>query len=205
MPRKKYEQKNIENVNTLRLAVDFGKLYPSAIVDEAFYVLSTKKKKKASYITKAIEHYKKSNHSNASIRRALQRLNTAKKAKSLFNIDSEEKAIELLSTPIDSPAFQAISSSIPEHKSPTKMLLGFKIDDEQAIQTHAELYKMSANERILTISNAVVNYVLDGLDPEMDQIFATKFLLAAIKEYQSSKNKDAVLHNFLLSINFFNK
>ena len=202
MPRKKYEQKNIENVNTLRLSVDFGKLYPSSITDEAFYILSTKKKKKASYVVNAIEHYHETNLINESVHRALQRLKIASHAKELFNIDSKEKALELLSMPEDSVTYQTIIRSIPEHKAPTKMLLGFKIDNEKAIQTHKDLYNMSVNQRILTISNAVVNYVLDGLDPEMNTIIATRFLLSARKEYLNSDNPEAFLNNFLLSINF---
>ena len=202
MPRKKYEYTPVENVKTLRLSVNFGKLSLLDIVDEAYYILSTKEKKKASYVLKAIMHYDESEGKNKSLQRTLQRIRVAGVAKKLFEINTEEDARRLLSLSTDSREYKALVRSIPEYTTPTSVLFGFKIGDVLSEQLHTRLFNMSVNERIMLISNAVVEYVLDGLDPELDKIFATKFLVNSINEYNDSPNKDIVLNNFLLMINF---
>lgn len=202
MSRKKYEYTSIETVNTLRLPVNFDKLKLIDVVDEAFYILSTKKKKKAAYIVKAIEHYDDNQMESNEIKKSIQRFRISRRAKELFNIQNEEDAKRILSLSKDSAEYISLRNRIPEKTDPAKMLLGFKIEDEKFEATHKRLFDLSANERILLISNAVVEYVLDGCDPEMEDVFATKFILSVIDEYQRSEEKKSVIDNFMLAINF---
>ena len=202
MPIKKYAYPDRENAKTLKLTLDFGKLRPIKSFEEAYYILSTKGKKKSAYIITALEYEEKHRHMNKEIRRAYQRLKVAHLTKEIFEIDSKEKAENLLSLDESSPQIQTIRSWIPEFKTPTHMLCGFKMNDPKAVSWHEKLYDMSVNIRVVTISEAVVNYVLDGNDTDMDEIMATSFLLAARNEYQHSTEKDKVVERFMTLVNF---
>ena len=203
MARKKYEYSHIENVNTLRLTVSFEKLSSIDVVREAFYILGTKEKKKASYIYNAIVEHDKSAMKNIALQKAISRCRIAGLLKETYPLDTLEDVKNLLSMEIESTDFNILCNSIPVEQEPRRMLCGFTIGNPETEDMHKRLFNLSVNERVMLISNAVVEYALKGFDKEMDKIMATKFLRDTIVEYNHSENKDAVANNFKLIVDFY--
>ena len=204
MARKKYVYSTVENVNTLRLTISFEKLDSIDVVKEAYYILQTLEKKKAAYIYKAIVEYDKNSNKNKELLKAVSRCRVAGLLKDMYHLDTIDDVKDLLSISLDSNDFMQICNSIPKEQKLRRMLCGFTIGNPETEKLHTRLFDMSVNERVMLISNAVVEYVLSGFDKNMDNIMAIKFLKNSIIEYNNSENKDAVANNFKLMVDFYN-
>lgn len=202
MARKKYVYSTVENVNTLRLTISFEKLDSIDVVKEAFYILQTKEKKKAAYICNAIAEYDKSTNQNKALLKAVSRCRVASILKTLYPLETLEDAEKLLFVSLDSNEFKIICNAIPSEQRLKRMLCGFTIGNPETEKMHERLFNLSVNERVMLISNAVVEYALNGFDEKMDKIMAIKFLKDSIIEYHHSEDKDVVLNNFKLMVNF---
>ena len=203
MSRTKYEYKQVEGVNSLRLAVNFEKVNTLPKVIEAYNLLQIKEKSKAKLIADAIEFYEANLHRNQQMMMAMLRLRAINKACEIFNISTDEDIIGLLETDPNSERFKEIEKHVPKFKEPKKMLLGFSESDPKMVALHKRLFDMSVNKRIILISDSVVAYSQCGKDEELLELQAYRYVRDKIIEYNAYPQlRSRIVVNLKLMINF---
>lgn len=202
MSKRRYEYKQVEGVNSLRLAVNFEKVNTLPNVIEAYNLLQTKEKSKAKLIADAIEFYEENLHRNQQMMLAMLRLKAIKKACEIFKISTDEDIVDLLETDPDSERFKEIEKHVPKFKEPKRMLLGFSEGDPKMAALHKRLFDMSVNERIMLISNSVIAYSLCGKDEELLELQAYRYVRDKVVEYNAYPElRSSLIVNLKLMIN----
>lgn len=185
----KMKNKNFKqtDLSTLRLLLDFSKFSNNETVRMAYNILCLDVKGKAAYITKAVQHYDEAK--GTSLQKMLFDIKQIDFIRRQYDICNVEALKELLSVKRSSTVYNSLLKKTPVENEPRKMLCGFSKDDKEAVKIHERLFKLSVNDRINLISQAVVRYVYDGYDPRAKAILAYTLLKNLIDEYQNSSGE----------------
>ena len=203
MSRKKYDIADPESVQTLCLPVDFGKLKPNQLCEDAYAILSAKERGKARYVTEAVFWYELKCTRSTWVRRSVQRQGIARTAARLYGITTEQAAKNLFAMTPESAVYKAISDSIPPRDEARKMLLGFNTEDDEHVKLYKRLREMTVNERVQYISDVVFSHVCSGRDMKMKEMLASRYLLSMADMYGNQKTdegRDSVLKEFMQAV-----
>lgn len=198
MPILSEKYKHAGHSLSLTLPVNFLKLNTLEMVIEAYNYLLLKGRRKTTFIMDAIDYYDSLPPRNPHIAAFNDRRRIAQEAKETYSLETKADIKKLLAVSPKTKKYATICSLAPDYEVPKKMLCGFRIGDPRAEDMHKRLCSLQVQDRIMLISKAVVAYVLDGNDEDLETVNIHRFVKDYITEYRNTKDKNTVIENMAL-------